>query len=280
MRILILFLSIFLYANEFYKSFDNLIKDYKDTQTKDNVKQIFSRNFSLYPYQENYLLPATWDFDKKSDRKEFETKFQISIMKPFANNLFGKEEIYFFAYTQTSWWQTSAPSAPFRENNYQPEVFVMFPMEEYHKRWDAIIFALNHQSNGRDGEYSRSWNRIYAKFLFHYNEVIFNLRVWYRIPESKKTSPNDPDGDDNPDIEDYLGYGDLKIMYPYKDNLITSLIRYNPSTQKGAIELAYSKPIRNKDMFLYIQYFYGYGESMVDYYRLVNRIGIGFEYSR
>ena len=280
MKKLIIFLAVILFANDISKSFPELIQDYKDSETKSNVKQIFSRNFGLYPYKTNYLLPMTWDFDKKDDRKQFETKFQISVMKPFARNLLGKNEIYFFAYTQTSWWQTSAPSAPFRENNYEPEMFVLFPMESYHKRWDAIIFGIEHQSNGKDIPYSRSWNRVYTKFLFHTNKMIFNLRVWYRIPEAKKKYPIDPNGDDNPDIEDYMGYGDLKIMYPYKDNLFRSLIRYNPRTKKGAIELSFSKAIHNKDLFLYIQYFNGYGESLIDYNRLVNKIGIGFAYSR
>jgi len=279
MKKIIIFLAIFLFANDISKSFPEITKDYKNSETKENVKQIFSRDFSLYPYETNYLLPATLDFDKKSDRKEFETKFQISIMKPFLKNIFNQDEIYFFAYTQTSWWQTMADSAPFRENNYQPEIFVLFPMEKYHKNLDAIIFAINHQSNGRDKQYSRSWNRIYTRILFHYEEFIFNLRVWYRIPEKKKKYPTDPDGDDNPDIEDYLGYGDLKIIYPYKDNLLTTLIRYNPHTQKGAIEIDYSKPI-NKEIFLYLQYFDGYGESLIDYNKYTQKIGIGFSYSR
>ena len=279
MKKLIIFLAIFLFANENLVNFTEITKDYNDTETKNNVKQIFSKKFGLYPYKTNYILPATWDLNKKSDREQFETKFQISIMKPFARDLFGKNEIYFFAYTQQSFWQTSAPSAPFRENNYEPEIFVLFPIKN--QNLDAVVFALNHQSNGRDGNYSRSWNRIYTKFLFHYKETIFNLRLWYRIPEKDKTSPNDTNGDDNPDIEKYMGYGDLKIMYPYKDNLVTSLIRYNPFTNKGAIQIDYSKPIKKKDsVFLYFQYFYGYGESLIDYNHLVNRIGIGFSYSR
>ena len=275
----IIFFSIFLFANDISKSFPDLIQDYKNRETKDTVKQIFSRNFNLYPYQTNYVLPATWDFDKKSGRKQFETKFQISIMKIFGNNFLGQDELYFAAYTQTSWWQTAEASTPFRETNYQPEIFVLFPMEKYHKNFDAWVFAINHQSNGKPVATSRSWNRIYTKVLFHYEKVIFNVRIWYRIPEPAKKTPDDPNGDDNPDIEDYLGYGDLKIIYPYKDNLLTSLIRYNPHTRKGAIELDYSKPIRN-DVFLYIQYFNGYGESLIDYNRLTNRIGIGVAYSR
>jgi phospholipase A1 len=278
MRVLLIFLAIFLYANEFKKSFADLIKDYKDSQTKENVKQIFSRNFSLYPYKENYILPVTINLDQKDEKEAIETKFQISIMKPFYKGIFD-DEIYFFAYTQVSWWQIMKDSAPFRENNYEPELFVMFPTEKYHKNWDAVIFGLNHQSNGRDREYSRSWNRAYVRFLFHFEKLIFNMRIWYRFSEPKKRYPSDPDGDDNPDILDYLGYGDMKIMFPYKDNLFTSLIRYNTSTQKGAIELSYSKPIKN-DMFLYAQYFFGYAESLIDYNKKISRFGIGFSYSR
>lgn len=279
MKKIIIFFAVFLFANDISKPFEGLIKDYKDSETKQNVQQIFSKNFSLYPYYPNYLLPATWDFDKKNDRKEFETKFQISIMKPFLSNILGKNEIYFFAYTQTSWWQTMEDSAPFRENNYQPEMFVLFPMSKYHKNFDALIFGINHQSNGQSGKLSRSWNRIYTRFVFHKDKIIFNARLWYRIPERKKRYPNDTKGDDNPDILDYLGYGDLRIGYPYKDNLLTSKIRYNPWTNKGAIEIGYSAPLKN-NIFLYCQYFYGYGESLIDYNRKVNKIGIGFEYSR
>jgi len=279
MKKIFIFFAVFLFGNDILKSFPEITKDYKDTQTKENVKQIFSKEFGLYPYKTNYLLPATWDLNKKIDRRQFETKFQVSVMKPFAKNLLNKNEIYFFAYTQTSWWQTTADSAPFRENNYEPEVFVLFPLK--YNYLDALVLALNHQSNGRDEEYSRSWNRIYSRFIFHYDKFIFNMRLWYRIPEKQKTSQNDTNGDDNPDLEDFLGYGDLKIMYPYKDNLVTTLLRYNPITNKGAIQVDFSKPIKKKNsLFLYIQYFYGYGESLIDYNKIVNKVGIGFSYSR
>jgi len=279
MKKMIIFFTIFLFANDISKSFPDLIKDYKNSETKKNVKQIFSRNFNLYPYQTNYVLPATWDFNKKSGRRQLETKFQISIMKIFADNILGQDELYFASYTQTSWWQTIEPSTPFRETNYQPEIFVLFPMEKYHKRFDAWVFAINHQSNGKPVGTSRSWNRIYTRFLFHYEKLIFNLRVWYRIPEKSKKTIDDPNGDDNPNIQDYLGYGDLKIIYPFQDNVITSLIRYNTHTRKGAIEIDYSKPIR-KDIFLYLQYFDGYGESLIDYDKYSKKIGIGIAYSR
>ena len=34
----------------------------------------------------NYLLPATYDFNKSEDRNELETAFQLSVEKPLSYN--------------------------------------------------------------------------------------------------------------------------------------------------------------------------------------------------
>ncbi len=45
---------------------------------------------------------------------------------------------------------------------------------------------------------------------------------------------------------------------------------------EGALELSWSFPVFDYPYLKgYIQYFHGYGESLVDYDRRVNRIGIG-----
>ncbi|MFW2516886.1 phospholipase A, partial [Aliarcobacter butzleri] len=59
-----------------------------------------------------------------------------------------------------------------------------------------------HSSNGKDAEESRSLNSLYLEGYFQLSDIFVVPRVWYRIPVSK-------DNDDNPDFEDYYGYGDL-----------------------------------------------------------------------
>ena len=113
-------------------------------------------------YKFNYLLPVTYAKTVPDDgRKSVETKFQISLAKPLFYDVFGLRESLVAAYTQTSWWQITKTSAPFRETNYQPEIFLNFASPKYLEQIGVknLKFGLLHESNGRDGTNSRSWNR-------------------------------------------------------------------------------------------------------------------------
>ncbi|WP_331774878.1 phospholipase A [Sulfurospirillum sp. 1612] len=262
----------------------NHIDGYKNRSTDKTVQQIIESNFDIKAYKMNYLLPLTYDFVNHAGRKDTETKFQISFKKSLAKNLLGLQDELFLGYTQTSWWQTSAPSSPFRETNYEPELFMMIPNANEQSALKAYKVGLVHQSNGQGGLASRSWNRVYVSAAFQKYGFFIIPRAWYRLPEKKKRNITDPNGDDNPDIYDYLGYGDVTISYPYKQNFFTLLIRNNlkfDSNNKGAIQFDWTFPIKNvKDMFGYIQIFSGYGESLIDYNKRNDRIGIGFALTR
>ena len=188
--------------------YQNQIDKVNDKETDENLKQIITGDFNLYPYKKNYLLPATYDFHQTDDRNSFETAFQISVEKPIAYNFFGLNESISAAYTQKSFWQTAEHSSPFRETNYEPEVFIQFPYKST-STLKGYKVALNHVSNGKNDELSRSWNRVYLEGYFQLSNLFIIPKVWYRIPE------NGAD-DDNPDIEDYYGNGDLTFLYAYK----------------------------------------------------------------
>ncbi|WP_200762864.1 phospholipase A [Nitrosophilus alvini] len=264
--------------------FHTLIKKYEDNTTKSVLKRVFSEKLGIIPYKENYFMPFTYDFTKKSDRNRKEAKFQISFLKPLASNLLGYDEIYAFGYTQQSNWQIYSASSPFRETNYEPELFVMVPTPGM-KRIPMIGYKVgfNHQSNGQPVQFSRSWNRIFAEGLFHYKNLLYAVKVWYRIPERDKRFPGDPGGDDNPDIESYLGYGEFKAGIPLGRHFLKLKLRNNLrfKNNRGSVQLDWSFPFfLFKRTFGYVQYFNGYGESLIDYNKNVNKIGFGMMFTR
>lgn len=242
---------------------------------------VLDNPFSLTAYRPNYILPVTYNskFNEEPFKEAYpdvngddvEAKFQISFKAKIWD--MGPRTDLWFGYTQESWWQVynDDESAPFRETNYQPEIFLTYAtdLELFGANLSRLSFGLNHQSNGRGEALSRSWNRLIAGAIFDSGNLAIAPRIWWRIPEDK-------DDDDNPDTEDYYGYGDLRLAYSWGGQTLSALLRDNLqlNDNKGAVQLDWSFPL-NRRFKGYVQYFYGYGESMIDYDVKTNRLGIG-----
>jgi len=211
--------------------------------------------------------------------KPLEVNFQISLKSRVNRTdlLFGGDAL-FFGITIESWWQLyNAPlSSPFRETNYQPEIFYLTPL-----LWGpfggqtALSFGLEHQSNGQLQELSRSWNRVYAELIYGRGSFVAALRPWYRIPEEPKEDLLDAEGDDNPDINRFFGSAQLKLGWKFRNLELASLIRGNVSTGKGAIDSTLTFPLLGNFRGM-VHYFNGYGDSLIDYNRFQHRLGLGF----
>ncbi|XPV69723.1 MAG: phospholipase A [Halarcobacter sp.] len=260
------------------KTIGKTLNKIDDKETYSTVEQILASTFNLFPYKENYFLPISYDTKKRSDRSQNETKFQISVKKPLFQNLFNLKETIYFGYTQTSWWQLYDDSAPFRETNYRPEVFVTIPYGKKDKTsLKGFKFGFLHESNGQGKPKSRSWNRLYLESYFQIGNLFLIPNIWYRLPEDAKT-------DDNPDIEKYLGYGDFTLVYPYKSQTFKLLLRNNlrfNDNNKGYAQFDWTFPFFNsKNTFGYLQLSSGYGDSLIDYNKEINRISFGISLSR
>ena len=227
------------------------------------------RNFGflgLKYYEPIYML-FTHDFSKKPDRKADELHFEFSFERPITYDALGLGEKFSFAYAQNSWWQITQDSAPFRESNYRPELYVSAPVPFA----DELKIGAMHESNGKGGEESRSWNRLYAQSTWSADGFSITPRVWYAFWLDRT----------NEDIADYMGYGDLRASYTFGKQRLSALWRNNlhfDGSNRGAIELNYSFPIFNSGFYGYLRYFNGYGESLADYKRSVNKIGIGLSF--
>ncbi len=253
-----------------------------NNQTQQSIKQMYASTYNLHPFKANYLLPLSYgvgrDYSNASDPskqspKKTSIQFQFSLRYDFATNVFGLHGIYSVAYTQLSFWQAYATSAYFRESNYNPEIFCTIPnpWKTHNKYVKAFRFSLEHQSNGRGGKYERSWQYMAASVYAQYKNIFVKLKGWARIYGSR---------DYNPNLLDYLGHGSLQLMLPYKKHVFKLLLRSNFSNH-GAIKFSYSHPILDTNgLFLYVQAFSGYGETLIDYNHYVNSCSVGFSLSR
>ena len=244
--------------------------------------------FTLMAHKPNYILLGAFNAsgydatlyrtqynDPTIDFKNAEVQFQISIKSPLAIGLFKDTTDIYFAYTNRSFWQlyNKDISSPFRETNHEPEAWFQFTPE-----WEFMdfknplnAFGIKHQSNGKGGVLSRSWNRLFANFVIERENLALSFVPWYRIKE-------DEENDDNPDITHFLGHGEVRAVYKLDQNTFSLMLRNNLESgfSRGAIEAGWSFPLWKYKYFKgYVQYFSGYGESLIDYNRYVNRLGFG-----
>lgn len=241
--------------------------------------------FLFRPHRPNYFLPVKYttrpndspfrDTFERSDLglDALETELQLSFKIKAMEGVFGYDAVdLWLGYTATSFWQAynSTISSPFRETNYEPEAMLVFRTDYDIAgfRGRFVNVGLSHQSNGRGEGLSRSWNRVYAQFGFERDNLALLIRPWYRLPEH--------DADDNPEIEDYMGQGDLLAVYRKGRNAYSLLLRNNfkRSNNRGALELSWSFPLHGR-LKGYVQYFNGYGESLIDYNHRQQSLGFG-----
>ncbi|MEI2790080.1 MAG: phospholipase A [Steroidobacteraceae bacterium] len=226
----------------------------------------YTTDANIAPYE-----PLFDAFNEEGDFDDVEAKFQLS----FKGRLLATDDHrwgLWFAYTQQSQWQLYSPdiSRPFRETNYMPEIFGSFRpgVDLGGWQWNLLNFGYTHQSNGRADPISRSWDRLFVEAGFERDNFVLLARAWTRI------TPSDYE-DDNPDIVDYYGHGEITGFYKWRDNSFTLMGRGNLSTGKGAAQFTWASrplvgPLRG-----YLQVFTGYGESMIDYDWRQTTIGLG-----
>lgn len=245
--------------------------------------------YVITPHKMNYILPfsltnqvndnAYDEFGEWQDNFEkVEAKFQISIKVPLnTDSLFTEGDSLYFGFTLKSWWQLYSDniSKPFRETNYQPELFYLMPLS-WHPSYGntGLIIGAEHQSNGRTQLLSRSWNRIYLNFLYEKDNFALSFKPWIRISEKEKELPLSSDGDDNPDISDYMGHFELGMVYKWDEYEFSFLGRENFAEHHGGLELGFTFPLWGR-LRGYAQFSSGYGESLIDYNHSQERFGLG-----
>ena len=245
--------------------------------------------WNIRSYQPVYLMPGFWTSKKnefpqsenpnnteteKQNLTSTEAKFQLSLKTKAVENILGNNGDLWLGYTQSSRWQVynSEESRPFRETNYEPEAsFVLRTNYDLlGLNWRMLGLTFNHQSNGRSDPLSRSWNRVMLNFGFEKDNFALMVRPWYRFEEKRED-------DNNPEIKNYIGRGDMTAFYRYNEHDFSLMLRHTlkgGDDNRGAVQFDWSFPIsgRLRGQF---QLFDGYGESLIDYNHRATYVGLG-----
>lgn len=240
--------------------------------------------FVFRPHRPNYVLLANYSsapnnapFRPFADLvrqdgglSHTELTFQLGFKLKLLEDIFPRRSDLWFGYTQENFWQAynRRASSPFREIDYQPELMLVTPVDFHflglHGRF--VNVGLVHQSNGQATTLSRSWNRIYLQAGMEKGDFTLLARIWQRLRFSSV--------DDNPDILDYMGHGDIVATYRWRGQEFSLLARRNFRADRGALQLGWAFPL-TRGLNGYVRVFSGYGQSLIDYNYFQHALGVG-----
>jgi len=213
-------------------------------------------------------------------------KFQISLRYQLFDNqgrlarrLPWIDDLY-LSYSQTSLWDLGDLSKPFKDSSYRPRLF--YSNNDLTRLFDGqlrlgVETGFGHESNGKEGDDSRSFNMLYVRPILTFGDPA-GLR-FYAAP----LIHNYISKDENPDIADYRGNVDWVFGFGARGGLdFWTTLRKGRRSNYGSVELNLSYPLSKLsggDLtgWLTLQYFNGYGESLLDYNRKLDsqlRLGI------
>lgn len=190
-------------------------------------------------------------------------------------------ENFYFAYSQTSIWAIGSSSKPLYDSAYRPGAFFLDddvsqgPFGSSSRL--GFQAGVEHESNGRDGAASRSLNIGYVR-----PTLTVHLPRNYFISVSPKIYGYF-EKEDNPDIAYYRGYCDFLVKAGHPDGAqFAATLRKGTGRYPYSAQMDVSIPLKtarlgNLGGYLHLQYFNGYGESLLDYDRRVRsqfRIGL------
>jgi phospholipase A1 len=237
--------------------------------------------FNFRPYRDSYLLIANFStstndtpFEDREDgirSKRIELAYQLSFKTKLLEGIGSTPIDLWAAYSQQSFWQAynRSQSSPFRDTNYMPEIMLVAPINKSAGAATLRYFSLGaiHASNGQNSTLSRSWNRMYAEFAGDAGKFGATVRVWKRLDNAKSDN-------DNIDIVDFMGRGELRMTYNNAGNEFSMLARRNFSTKHGAFQAGWAFPLAT-NLKGYVHAFSGYGQSLIDYNYARKSIGVG-----
>lgn len=238
-------------------------------QYVDSLRNEFNNSPYFTLYKDNYFTVGT-TVGHKPTRRNSDVKFQISIAQRLTKATLPWNTFLFLMYTQKTFWNVFEKSMPMRDMNFNPGIGLSKPFFGKGRYLGKLTLLVEHESNGRDGKASRSWNRISFSGSTIVDEwLMVHAKLWIPII----------DGENNRDILNYCGIaqGGIAVTTPNK-NLgwaLTMVKRKGWNLNFNTIFEFNWRLSSKENQYFFVQYYNGYGESLLDYNVFHSRIRAG-----
>lgn len=235
----------------------------------DSVRRAFDRGPYFGLYKDNYFIFGT-SVNHTPSRTNTNIKFQISISQRLTRSTLPWNTYLFLFYSQKCFWNVLENSMPMTDLNFNPGIGLCKPLFSNNRYIGKLTLMAEHESNGRDGLSSRSWNKIsLGGSIIIDPQLSVHAKTWIPII----------DGQNNRDILDYCGIYQFGFSFTTVNNRFGASViltkrkgwRQNYNT---VIELNY-RIFRRENQFLFLQFYNGYGEGLLEYNKFHSMLRMG-----
>ncbi|MDE6309529.1 MAG: phospholipase A [Muribaculaceae bacterium] len=236
----------------------------------DSLRRAFDNSPYFGLYKDNYFVFGT-AIGPRPTRENTNVKFQISIAQRLTKTTLPWHTYLYLFYTQKVFWNVLEESMPMTDLNFNPGIGLGKPLFVKDRFIGKATLMLEHESNGRDGDASRSWNKVsLAANIMVDPTLMVHGKIWIPIV----------DGKNNRDILDYCGIFQVGTSYMSLNRkfgvslVLTKRRGWRPSYNTVA---EFSYRFNNKqNQYLFCQYYNGYGEGLLEYNKFHSELRIGF----
>lgn len=204
-------------------------------------------------------------------RGQTTARFQISakyrLFSPSGNRPATWGENFYLGYTQTSLWDLQGDSMPFIDTTFNPSLFWLSDnmWQSENQSWRlGLNTGVEHNSNGKAGDDSRSVNDAYIQPQFNYrfdggSTLTFapKVKAYFGVAS------------ENSDYADYAGRVDWNLRWAQDNGAVVSAMYRQGDQRRRTTQLDFAWPLQrtwlNMNGYLHLQYFNGYGETLLGY---------------
>ena len=246
-----------------------IVKMRSDLFNADSIRKEFDNGPYFTLYKDNYFTVGTAVGDKP-DGENSDVKFQVSIAQRLTKSTLPFNSYLFLMYSQKCMWNVFKESLPMRDLNFNPGIGISKLLIVKDRLIGKATLLIEHESNGRDGEESRSWNKIsLCGNIFVDPQIMIHAKYWIPII----------DGKNNRDILKYSGIYQTGVQYMSPNQrfgfAVTMIKRSGWNLNFNTIlELNY-RLFKTENQFFFVQYYNGYGENLLDYNKFHSSLRVG-----